>query len=136
MNVQTLKSHPRPLLGGAAAMVAATIALIAALNEPSMSTAAPVIRAGSAIHTIDKPSGRVLGEFIGNRYRVRAVTSPDGPRYDVLTLDGAVLKDGLYADEVYKHFPGLEITRLQFGPDDGVFDGGALMLADTPGDLP
>lgn len=132
----SIKSHPRPVLGGAAAMVAATLALVAAIRQPSVTTASPVIRAGTSIQTFDRPRGRVLGEFVGVRYRVRAVTSPDGPRYDVLTLDGAVIKDGLLADEVYKHFPGLEITELQFGPDAGAWDGGALMFADTPSNLP
>ena len=84
-------------------------------------------RAVEALPLRDERGRPLLGELVGSEYLVRIFGSEDEPRYTVCTLGGTVLADDLFADEVYREFPDLDIPSLQFGQDDAI---GALMMAD------
>lgn len=70
---------------------------------------------------------RLIGTLEGREHRVGCYASPDGPRYSVYTLDGALLSADLPADEVYRLFPEIDLENMTLEPGEG---GGALMLMD------
>lgn len=80
------------------------------------------------------PKGwKLLGLLQDQRYHVLVYTSPDGPRYSVFALTGALLEADLPADQIYRVFPDLDVTKLRADPPNGVTPTGPLMLADPKG---
>ena len=69
---------------------------------------------------------RLLGTLEGREQRVLCFASPDGPRYSVHTLDGALLVADLPADEVYRLFPEIDLENMRLEPGAD----GPLMLMD------
>ena len=69
---------------------------------------------------------RLIGTLEGREHRVNCYASPEGPRYSVHTLDGALLQADLPADEVYRLFPEIDLQNMTLEPGEG----GALMLMD------
>lgn len=62
----------------------------------------------------------------GAERTVLCFATPDGPRYSVFTREGVLLQADMYADDVYRVFPDLDIENMHLepGPD------GPLMLMD------
>ncbi|MBC7773712.1 MAG: hypothetical protein H7210_14560 [Pyrinomonadaceae bacterium] len=73
--------------------------------------------------------GLSLGELVGLHYRVQISTSPEGPRYAVLSLDGSVLLEDATLEEAAAAFPDLHLHNLKGGPDNAGTVG-PLMLAE------
>lgn len=69
--------------------------------------------------------GRLIGSLEGREFLVQCFSSPLGPRYSVLTLDGRLLQADLPADEVYRAFPGVDLENMRLEPASG-----PLMLMD------
>lgn len=113
------------------------------LGEPRQSSADPTGQGRIRLHrpAVAKPHtadpsmhdgpsrGLLLGELIGTEYRVRITSSPDGPRYTILSLDGSVLLEDATLEEADAAFPDLGLLNLSGGPDGDVIVG-PLMLAD------
>lgn len=73
------------------------------------------------------PQGwKLLGMLDGAERTVLCFATPDGPRYSVFTREGVLLQADMYADDVYRVFPDLDIENMHLepGPD------GPLMLMD------
>lgn len=57
-----------------------------------------------------------LGTFEGREHTLRAIATPDGPRYTVTDAGGVVLADGLTEQQVYERFPELKLETMTAGP--------------------
>ncbi len=102
---------------GAAAIAAAGFAASIAGPRPARADAAmPALRIGLP-----------LGELVGRDARVTVLATPAGTRYDIRTLDGALVAGNLTAAEVGALLPGQD-PRGVFAVDEPA--GIPLMLAD------
>lgn len=65
------------------------------------------------------PAGwKPLGMLQDTRYHVLIHASPAGPRYSIFTLKGRLLQGDMHADDVYRSFPDLDLTKLRLDPQN------------------
>jgi hypothetical protein len=75
-------------------------------------------RAETGIAPATGHAARILGQLEGAELRILVHTSPEGPRYTVVSKTGEVLGAGLSPDELAAGFPGVQLERLHAdGPD-------------------
>lgn len=91
-------------------LAGAVFALAARALGPFRSSAA------SSRDTVQPPtqgaSPRELGRLIGADLRVVVHTSPDGPRYSILSPDGSTLAANITVEEVTRRFPMLRLETM------------------------
>ncbi len=86
--------------------------------------------------------GKLLGSLIGPIYTIRIHCSPEGPLYSVWdTKNGRSLAEGLPADDVYRHFPDIDVRTMRLGPGDAPdevaeFIGPLMQVDENHGEFP
>ncbi len=124
---------------GAFAIIGALFVWLAAEFDPVQSSAHLRGGASRGASAGAKPErGKLLGSLVGAKYTIRIHASPRGPLYGVWdTRSGRALAEDLWADEVYRDFPDLDVRALHAGSDDAGADTeellGPLMSAEPHG---
>ena len=101
--------------------------------DPTSSATEEVVR---GLTQLTHPKGwHLLGALVGRDHIVLIHASSEGARYSVFSLDGRLLEADLFADDVYRSFPDLEIDRLRLDPAHQGRDGveGPYMLVPPDG---
>lgn len=78
------------------------------------------------------PQGwKLIGAIHDSQYLVLVNSSPMGPRYSVFSHEGQLLQADMFADDVYRSFPSLDMSTLHLDPAGGQQPAdGAIMLAE------
>lgn len=117
-------------------LIGALFVWLAAEFDPVQSSAHLRAGAGTAGVGAKPVRGKLLGSLVGAKYTIRIHASPRGALYGVWdTRSGRALAEDLWADEVYREFPDLDLRALHAAADEAGAEEliGPLMTAEPHG---